>query len=237
MTGYYSSCHKCDLKSRTSFRCLKENYLTLLDNSKKSRIYNKGDYLFEKGDEANGFFCINSGTVRTFISSHLGHKELSFRIHSAGSWVGCRDAILGSFHNHSAVCIEPVKACFIDGEQIEKILQNDSDFQLELMRKMAHKWKDSEDQAYSIGTKQIHSKLAELIVALYQTAANPPEIELNFTREVMASMIGTTSESVSRALSDFKVRDWLHIERNKIIVSDIDSLYAISEMSDQDFHY
>ena len=234
MTVSYSSCNQCEVKSKSKFQCLNQNNLATIDSAKVNAEYRKGDYLFRKGEKIAGFYCMNAGSVRTFIAAEAKRKEYSFGILFPGDWVGWRDAILGEVFNHSAVCLENTKACFVAKDTILNLMDEEVNFQRELLFQMAREWERSEKQAYSLGTKQIHSKLAELLITFYHVSDTIPTIELKVTREVMASMIGTTTESVIRALSDFKVREWISLEKSKIVVFDYDSLFALSKINEKE---
>lgn len=233
--SFCSHCQHCNIVHKSAFGALGESSIEELDKQKRSHTYKKGDFLFHKGENAHGYFCINSGTVRTFIVSANG-KEQSFKIAGIGDWVGYRDCILGESFNHSAICLEDVHACYVSRELIETLLK-DENFQKGLLKQIAKNWQDTENQVYSLGTKQIHSKLAELLVTLYNASESKPEIELKITREVMASIIGTTTESVIRALSDFKVRDWISLDKNKIVILNFSAVYEISEINKYDVKY
>ncbi|MCB1159816.1 MAG: Crp/Fnr family transcriptional regulator [Leptospiraceae bacterium] len=232
----FSDCNECGVRNKTNFNHLHSNFLNELSCHKQAVFFKKGESVFQRGDDVKGFFCINQGSIRTFIVSSLG-KEQSFNICYPGDWVGYRDTIIGDIYNHSAVCLEDVYACFVSKSKVEEFIQRDSDFQHEILKDMAKNWRDSENQAYSLGTKQIHSKLAELLIAFYNSSEISPEIELKITREVMASMIGTTTESVIRALSDFKVRNWISLEKNKIVIQDYNAIFAMSEIYKHELRY
>ncbi|MEM7183843.1 MAG: Crp/Fnr family transcriptional regulator [Spirochaetota bacterium] len=234
MTVSYSSCNQCELKSKSNFKCLNQSALANVDSTKKHAKYHKGDYLFRKGEPVKGFFCMNMGSVRTFIAAEAKRKEYSFAILFPGDWAGWRDTILDEVYSHSAVCLEDSNACFVAKETILHLMQENFTFQRELLFQMAREWQRSEKQAYSLGTKQIHSKLAELLITFFHVSDKVPAIELKVTREVMASMIGTTTESVIRALADFKVREWISLEKNKIVVFDYDSLFALSKINEKE---
>ena len=110
-----------------------------------------------------------------------------------------------------------------------RLIKVDANFQFEVMKYLAEEWKVMEDSALSLGTKQIHSRLAELLITFSDAANKETEIVIDVTREVMATCIGTTKETVIRSLSDFKDRKWIGIEKNKI---EILNRKALNQMAD-----
>lgn len=115
-------------------------------------------------------------------------------------------------------------------------MKDDPNLQLEILKQMAIEWKQLEDQTVALGTKQVHSKLAELLISFQTASENGTEIELNLTREIMASMVGTTTETLVRALSDFKNRDWIEIQKNRIRFLNMEALRGISNLETTTHH-
>ncbi|MCX7999214.1 MAG: Crp/Fnr family transcriptional regulator [Leptospiraceae bacterium] len=228
------ACGTCNNFDSTLFRCLDKKELQQVNQNKDFSIFKKGAFLFKYGEKADKFYCIQSGLVRSFRTSSSG-REQTFLIHGAGDWVGCRDLLVSEIYNHSAICMNDVEVCTVEKETFNKILENSS-FQAELLKQMAKSWKESENQIFSLGTKQIHSKLAEFLISMNQSNGNTNEVTLSVTREIIASIIGTTTESVIRALSDFKARDWIDIDKNKIIFKNLKALSSISEIEDRTYY-
>lgn len=228
------TCGTCNHFGSTLFRCLEKTEINRLNNAKSFSSFKKGAFLFKYGEKADKFYCIQSGLVRSYRTSSSG-REQTFLIHGVGDWVGCRDLLVSESYNHFAICMNEVEACLVDKDTLFSILEN-SKFKLELLRQMAKSWKDSENQIFSLGTKQIHSKLAEFLIHINHTHGNSNEVTLSITREIIASIIGTTTESVIRALSDFKARDWIDIDKNRIIFKNLKALSSISEIEDKNYY-
>ncbi|MCB1176968.1 MAG: Crp/Fnr family transcriptional regulator [Leptospiraceae bacterium] len=228
-------CGNCVNSFSNIFHCLNHSGIDSLNEKKEFLSFKKGSYLFKAGEKADKFFCLQSGLVRTFKSSGVG-REQTFLINSGGDWVGCRDVILSSEYNHSAICMNEVEACIINKETLESLM-GEAEFQKQLLQQVAKSWQESENQIYSLGTKQIHSKLAEFLITFQGIHEDKEEMILSVTREVIASIIGTTTESVIRALSDFKAREWIDINKNKIVFKDVKALKSLSEIDEKRIAY
>jgi len=229
------NCLNCQSRDRSLFHCLDDTFLDKISSEKEGMAIKKGTILFKAGDPADTFYCIKSGLVRTYRLSGQG-KEQTFRIKTTGDWVGCRDVILSDIYYYAAVCMNDVQACAFPKSVINE-LNNDPVFQHELLVQMAKFWRDSENQIYSLGTKQIHSKLAEFLITFYKSNNCEEEVTLSVTREIIASIIGTTTESVIRSLSDFKAREWIDIDKNKILFKNVSALQSIAEINEHMISY
>lgn len=223
-----TNCIDCSSRNNGVFKCVAISTLEELNKEKSTLKFKKKQMIFQENEKVTGFYCIKSGVVRTFkISS--GGKEQTFHIAGRGKWLGFRDMISGDEYNHNSLCLEDVEVCFISKETVTKLIKIDVSFQIEIMKYLAEEWKEMENHIYSMGTKQIHSRLAELLLTFKAASGDEEEIGINVTREVMATCIGTTTESLIRALSDFKDRNWIKVEKNKISIVNAPALYHLSE--------
>ena len=224
-------CKKCESREFGVFKCVGSKTLESVSKKKTFLDKKKKEIIFKEHDKVSGFYCIQSGLVRTYKLAGTG-KEQTFQIASRGKWLGFRDVISGGEYNHTSVCLEDVEVCFISKETVTNLIKSDETFQIEVMKYLAEEWKETENHVHSIGTKQIHSRLAELLITFHDaTAQKYPELNINVTREVMASCIGTTTETLIRSLADFKDRNWIKIEKNKIELLNLKALYSLSEAS------
>lgn len=229
------NCIQCQSRDKSLFHCLDDSFLNQISSEKEGMVIKKGTILFKAGDPADSFYCIKSGLVRTYRMSGHG-KEQTFQIKTTGDWAGCRDVILSDTYYYTAVCMNDVQACSFPKSVIQDLNSNPV-FQHELLVQMAKSWRDSENQIYSLGTKQIHSKLAEFLITFYKSNDCHEEVTLSVTREIIASIIGTTTESVIRSLSDFKAREWIDIDKNKIVFKNVTALQSIAEINEHMISY
>jgi|JI8StandDraft_1071087.scaffolds.fasta_scaffold39460_3 CRP/FNR family transcriptional regulator len=224
----HPNCQTCNIRTHGVLLTASAETMLKINKGKHFGKYPRGSHIFRVGEEAKGFYFIRSGLVRNYKTN--GGREQTFNVRGPSDWIGFRDTLIGDVYYHSSICLEDVEACFISKDIAEVLLREDPNFQTEVFRQMAKEWRESETQVVSLGTKQVHSKLAELLITLKTAAGETNEIELKMTREVLASIIGTTTETLVRALSDFKNREIVHVEKNRVIFQDMKSLYSLSEM-------
>ncbi|MDV6236334.1 Crp/Fnr family transcriptional regulator [Leptospira ellisii] len=193
-----------------------------LFQDKKTGFYQKGETLFQEGETSPGFYVVLKGAVRSFRASKTADKQQTFKIHYKGSWVGLRDSIGGGTYLHNAVALEDTEVQFVSESEFRLLLQTDSEFRNLVFDKMARESREAENKIYSMGTRHVHAQVSEYL--LERVREEGSEIELPFTREVMASIIGVTTETLVRTLSDLKCRGWIEIDKKRIGVRDADSL-------------
>jgi CRP-like cAMP-binding protein len=223
-------CFDCDYRNHNVLLCATHETITRINEEKGYQAFKKGEYLFHAGDSSSGFFFIKNGLVRTFTHLTSG-KEQTFALKTSGDWVGFRDCISDSAFNHDAIAIEDTQACFITRDLVETLVQSDSNFQKEVFRQMAKEWRESEEQIVSLGTKQVHEKLAEILIVLDNAQGSRNQVELKITRDVLATFIGTKTETLVRALSDLKARDFISVDKNRIDILNREALYSLSKIA------
>jgi len=210
-----SFCANCSSREYGVFDCAGLDSLSEISEEKVRLNFKKKEIIFQAHEIVTGFYCIEKGLVRTYKANEGGRAQ-TFQLASRGKWVGFRDAISGEDYNHSAICVEDTILCYIPKETILRLIKVDFAFQLEVMKYLADEWKVVENSVHSLGTKQIHSRLADLLITFSDAANKDSELTIDVTRDVMATCIGTTKETLIRSLSDFKDRKWIGINKNKI---------------------
>ncbi len=177
----------------------------------------KNTILFSEGDPATGFYIVEKGSLRSYRSSGIG-KQQTFQIYTPGAWLGLRDTVSGETYLHHAIALEDSVVLFVEEAELNRLLICDSEFQKTIFRQVVKDSIEAENKIYSLGTRQVHAKLAEFLLQSrkFQTG----DVDLPFTREVMASIIGVTTETLVRALTDLKNRGWIDIDKRKAFIKD-----------------
>ncbi|MBP6738978.1 MAG: Crp/Fnr family transcriptional regulator [Leptospiraceae bacterium] len=223
-------CSTCPSRDYGVFHCAGLDSLSEVSEEKVRLNFKKKEMVFHAQEIVTGFYCIEKGLVRTY-KANIGARAQTFQLASRGKWIGFRDAIAGADYNHSAMCMEDTVLCYIPKETILRLIKVDPSFQLEVMKYLAEEWKVVENNVHSLGTKQIHSRLADLLITFSDAANKDSELTIDVTREVMATCIGTTKETLIRSLSDFKDRKWIGIDKNKIELLNRKVLSELAEVA------
>jgi len=192
------------------FSSLNSRGREVLGRTQRKRNLRKNYHLFHEGDSANMFFEIKKGLARTCRLS-AGAKDQTFEINREGDIIGLRDCLTENKYNRSCVCMMDTEVFVYSLADLKEIMKVDPAFQQKVLRYMAESWCAAENRVHSLCTKGVHGRLAELLLSLPRKQGD--EVKLDFTRETMASMLGTSTETIIRALSDFKARNWVDVNK------------------------
>jgi CRP/FNR family transcriptional regulator len=196
-----------------------------LDAVKFTGLYPKGSLLFVEGEDPRGVFILCSGRAKLTTSSTEG-KTLIVKIAEPGEVLGASATILGKPYEVSAETIEPSQLNFIKRDDFLKYLNTHAEACLHTAQQLSEKYHSAQREIRSLGLSQTTSeKLARLLLDWCDRGGEQTtkgiRLKVLLTHEEIAQMIGTTRETVTRLLSDFK--------RKKIIDVKGSSLFVISK--------
>ena len=105
-------CQNCTKKTDNIFCHLPIEALKLIDEGKITKIYKKNEFLFLTGDNPNGIFCVNTGTVKLETEGPRGHGHI-LRIVQGGGVLGYRSLFADEPYQGTAIAMEPSVVCHI----------------------------------------------------------------------------------------------------------------------------
>lgn len=215
---------ECDLKSCFFCRlCLKE-WLPAIDVNRKNFQLKKGETLFSEGDKVTGIYFVFSGKVK--VHKKWGDKELIVRFANQGAIVGHRGLGTSLVYPVSATAIEPVTVCFIDLDFFLATLKVNHDFTYQLMMFFADELQVSERKMRNLAHMSVKGRVAQALLTLRDRfgVTNEGYIDINLSRQDLASFAGTTYETVFRIMNEFTQDDIVSVAGKNIVIKNADKL-------------
>ncbi|HMP98165.1 MAG TPA: Crp/Fnr family transcriptional regulator [Cyclobacteriaceae bacterium] len=223
-------CLFCKGLEKSLFCGLSNEELNEISENKTCVTYKKGQTLFYEGTRPMGLFCVNSGKIKVSRMSSQG-KEYILRISSPGDFLGYRALLSEEHYAASATVIEDAQVCFIPKSDFLKTLQKNPAFFERMMKAVCHELGVLEERVADLAQKSVRERLAGTLIMLKDTYGleksdhNKPDlIDLALSREDLASIVGTATETVIRLLSEFKNDGLISMEGKKIKVLDVKKL-------------
>lgn len=224
-----SKCEQCIVREFSSLKALNKEELLKLSDCKTSRIVKKGEVIFEEGENINGIYCVKEGICKLTKLSPNG-KDHIVKLIKSGELMGQRSVISDEAANLSAIALEDMEVCFIPKNEVIGFFDNNNQFSMNMMRTICGDLKESDDHMVSMAQKTVKERLAETLVYLEVTFGknNDGSLHIQLSREELAGMIGTATESCIRLLSEFKKDNLIELVGKKIIIKDISKLKKIA---------
>lgn len=216
------SCAECERGVDRLFCNMSPAALKMLDAIKYTSVYPKGSVLFVDGEEPRGVFILCSGRAKLTTSSAEG-RTLIVKLAEAGEVLGASATILGRPYEVTAETLEPSQLNFIKRDDFLRFLNTHTEACMHTAQQLSEKYQSAQREIRSLGLAQSTSeKLAKLLLEWCDLHGEqtPKGIRLKvlLTHEEVAQMIGTTRETVTRLLSDFKRKQMIEVKGSTVLV-------------------
>ena len=224
------NCLSCPYRQERLFCNSSDVALKRLAGITSSAAYPKGATLFVEGQPARGLFVLCSGRVKLSTSSADG-KTLILRISEPGEVLGLPATVTGTCYELTADVIEPAQANFIARTDFLRFLKDTGEAGLRVAQQLGETYHSAISEVRTIGLS--HSADEKLARFLLERASNYPEekgrvrIKLTLTHEEIAQMIGSSRETVTRRLTDFRKRQLLEVAGSTLLIKNKAALESI----------
>ena len=220
-----SKCEQCIVREFSSLKALTKDELLKLSDCKTSYTLKKGAVIFEEGENVNGIYCIKDGVCKLTKLSANG-KDHIVKLVTKGELLGQRSMISDEPVNLSAVALNDMQVCFIPKAEIMGYFDKNNNFSMNVMKTMCGDLKEADVQTVNLAQKTVKERLAATLLYLHQSFGENEDksLKIQLSREELASMIGTATESCIRLLSDFNKQELIALDGKKRILKDIPSL-------------
>jgi CRP-like cAMP-binding protein len=230
------SCKQCDVRTITCFSNLFKDDMDLLDSNKISTIYKKGQIIFHEGMLPTGLYCLNKGKIK-IVKHGVDGKEQIVRFVLEGGLLGIRSLMGGRKYSASAVTLEDSVVCYINKKTFFDISIKYPEISQCVMVLLSTLLEEAENKMTALAQKPVRERLAESLLILNnlfkvegqcKVANNDSTISLS--REDLANIVGTATETVIRLLSEFKDENMISISGRSITLLDIDKLRKVGKI-------
>jgi len=210
-------CENCIVRQFNSLRAMTKEELKRVSDSKISIKIKKGETIFREGDKLNGVYCVRDGVSKLSKLSPNG-KDQIVKLASKGELIGQRSVIAEEQVNLSATAVSDMEVCFIPKDGIVNTLHGNPNFSLEILRHLAHDLKEADDVIVNMSQKTVKQRIAEAFLYLKNNYGEDKDgfLTLTLSREDIASIVGTATESCIRVISEFKKKGLIKTSGKKI---------------------
>ncbi len=217
-------CHKTDVCFAHSLEGEElEAFNSIVKHSKK---LNRGDYLYQAGDQFNSIYVIRSGSIKTFIDDEEGREQiLGFSIQGD---VVALDGTTSTVYPTSAQALETTYVCEIPFARYMELAAEIPALYQHLLTQMTHQIRDDEEHTLLIGTKSAEQRLATLLVNFSNRYAergfSKTEFNLHMSRRDIGNYLSAAMETVSRLFSRLQANGLIEVHGKLVAIKDLEGL-------------
>ena len=194
-----------------------EDALENLAESTQVNQYKKKQRIYTEGNHPHSLYYLNSGKIRTYKINDSG-KELTIGLYNTGDFFGYHSLLQNTPYNETAETLEKCKICSIGREDFEILINNNKKVAQKFIKLLAHNVTEKEEQLINLAYNSLRKRVADALLTLLKKYKE--EDHTNFTiqisREDLAHIAGTTTESLIRTLSDFKAEKLIEAEAGSV---------------------
>ncbi len=226
-----SFCEECISNITNIFKHLSQTEIEDLNFVKSCNFHKRGEIIYHEGNRPTGVYCVSKGIIKLYKTGIEG-KEQIIRFAKKGDIIGYRSILSSELACTTAKVIEEVNLCFIPSEDWLKLLHGNNDFSMDIMKFACDELGKSNSFITDIAQKNVRERLAEILLYLKDDFGLDKEgvLQISLTREEIANITGTATESAIRLLSEFKDDKLIALNGRKITILDEKRLRKTASM-------
>ena len=225
------NCAGCKLRGENFFCSLSPESTRELDALKHVTSYPEGALVFVEGQATRGVYMVCHGRVKLTTTNRDG-KTLILKIAQAGELLGLHSAMSGRAHEVTAETLQPCQLAFIGREDFLRFVKRQGDACLRAAQHLSRDCQSAYDSIRSIGlSSSVSQKLARLLLqwAGEGTVSNGViRAKSTLTHEEIAQLIGSSRETVTRTLGEFRKRKVAELNGSTLVVRSKAELEALA---------
>lgn len=200
----------------------------------RTRRFRRGEVIFHVGDPGDALFIIVSGDVKISLPSDSGDEAILTTLH-AGEAFGELALLDGAPRSASATAIGPTETMVLPRDRFRELIATEAAIRDALLASIAGELRRLTTHVEELHFLDITGRLAARLVRLARDGGTPlepgPGIRLrkSLTQGDLAAMVGCTRQSVNKLLGQFTEDGLVRLERDGIVIVDLDRLVSTSQ--------
>ncbi|MEO8862098.1 MAG: response regulator [Ginsengibacter sp.] len=198
-----------------------KNALESLTENSNTNIYKKKQVIYSEGNHPNRLYYVVKGKVKTF-KTHEDGKELVTELYSERDFLGYIALLEQSVYKDTAEALESTEIAVIPKEDFEDLLNRNPEVAKKFIQLLAGNISTKEEHLLGLAYNSLRKKVADALLKLQNKYSNQKDekFTIDITRENLASIAGTATESLIRTLSDFRTEKLIEILNGNITIID-----------------
>lgn len=201
------------------FAGLQPEQLERISHIAVPRNVDRGQMLFFERGEAEGFYVIEAGKVKVFRSAPDG-REAVLHIYGPGETFGEVPMFMGGRYPASAAAVEKGRIIFLPRADLVRLIGEDSTLAMNMLASLSGKLREFAAKIEALTLQEIPQRLAAYLLDLSEREGGVDTVELDMAKGLLASFLGATRETLSRALSRMAEQDFIEVQGRTIHLLD-----------------
>lgn len=193
-----------------------------LENLTKDRHinhYKRKQVIYSEGNHPNKLYYIERGKVKTFKANADG-KEFTVGLHGEGEFIGYIAMLEGTTYKETAEAISEAEVAIIPIDEFKGLIESNKEVMHKFIKLLARNVAEKEEQLLGLAYNSLRKRVADALMTLQQKyrKTQTEKFSIQISREDLANIAGTATESLIRTLSDFKSEKLIDIQGGEIVI-------------------
>ena len=199
--------------------------LKKLSAERRVKIFKKKEIIFNEGNNPNYLYFLSKGKVKTFKAHEYG-KELITSLYKEGDFFGYLALLEDKPYSETAEVLEDSEICMVPKEDFFALIYNNMNVMKKFIKILSDNIAEKEEQLVNLAYSSVRKRVAEALLLLQSRYKDNKEgnFSISISREDLANIVGTATESLIRTLSDFKEDKMLEIKGSNITIINAEKL-------------
>jgi CRP-like cAMP-binding protein len=221
------SCENCNRKSPL-FASLTDDELKLLNDERHSVLFHEGEVILKQGTRADYLVCVVEGFAKMYIEG-IQNRNLILDFVKPWKLMGGPSGMVKEKHRYSVMAIQETLVCFIDMDNLKKVLASNSEFSAQFLIYCSRNYQAALDRLVGISQKQMHGRVADAMIHLSEDIYKGQIIGEEISRQDIAEYTAMSKDSAIRVLKEFERDQIVSLHGRQIEVLDSGKLHDIAD--------
>ena len=219
------------LRQVSVFEHATDDDLKLIAQNAVERSIEEGEFFFFQGDPATYFYVLVSGRAKLMQTNPTG-QQVNLRTINEWQMFGALGAVrTDAVYPATAQALEHSTALAVKSDYLRELMQTRPYLSMDLMKLMTSYIQEMQERYRELATEKVERRIARALLRLAAQMGIKMDggIELDFTRQDLAEMSGTTLYTVSRVLSEWERQGLVEAGRERVVIRNPHGVVRIAE--------
>ncbi len=196
---------------------------------RKIKFCKKKDNVYHAGEYPRGLYYLTSGKIKLYKVHDYG-KELITVLIKPGEYFGYVPLLENTDYSDNAQALEDSEVIFIPRDDFFNLIYNNREVSKKFMEILTCNVSTQQEQLVKLAYSSVRKRVAEALLLLkskYSEKNEDKVFGMAFSREDLANIVGTATESLIRTISDFKDEKMIEVKEGKIFIIDEKKLKSL----------
>ena len=205
----------------------RQDVLKELSTNRNVNTYKKKQVVYSEGNHPNRLFYVQKGKIKLFKSNEDG-KDLTIGLFGQGEYFGYMPLLDHSVYKETAEAMEDSEIAIIPREEFDDLIKENPIVMKKFIQILAGNISEKENQLLGLAYNSLRKRVADALLMLQKKFSDgSTPFSIHISREDLADIAGTATESLIRTLSDFKAEKLIDIKDGNIVLTNEKKLASL----------